>query len=55
MATGNIINCLLSTCMAVYNHWTGLDWTTGLLKFKVQHYNSNYTDKGFFHNKNAMA
>ena len=27
--------------MAVYNHWTGLDWITGLfLELKVQHYNS---------------
>ena len=27
--------------MAIYHHWTGLDWTTGLLsKLKVQHYSS---------------
>ena len=27
--------------MAVYNHWTGLDWTTGLpLKLKIKHHNS---------------
>ena len=27
--------------MAVHNHWTGLDWTTGLPpKLKVQHYSS---------------
>ena len=26
--------------LAVYNHWIGLDWTTGLpLNLKIQHYN----------------
>ena len=27
--------------MAVYNHWAGVDWTTGLpLELEVWHYNS---------------
>ena len=26
--------------MTVYNRWTGLDWTTGLLELTVQHYTS---------------
>ena len=29
---------ILGSAMAVYNHWTGLDWITGLsLKLRVYH------------------